>query len=128
MGYRKSKFRSTRASTLPAPSTQSTHSIQHAAPAVVGQPTTTRKRNYPSPTPPRRSTLKKMKGVMHTIKRSMSSFHDLKKKNRPPIPSSSAFGVSISRSFGTGSGRHSFRIQEGGYLNLSDGEDVVGDR
>ena len=65
---------------------------------------------------------------MHSIKRSISTLNDSKMKTRPPIPSSSTFAGSNSQSrFGTGPGRHSFGRQDEGYLNLSDGEDVIGD-
>ena len=121
MGYRKSKFQSTRASTFPVPHASQT--VKHVV--KLDQPT--HRTDYPPPITTRRSTLKKMKGVMHSIKRSISTINDQKKKSRPPIPSSSTFSVMTSRSrFGTGPGRQTFGRQDGGYLNLSDEEVVVG--
>jgi hypothetical protein len=130
MGYRKSKFKfkSTRSSTFPPPQTPTFQTIRHVVVQVDRlQPPGTAQRDYPSTTgTSRRSTLKRMKGVMHSIKRSISSLSDPKKKIRLPIPSSSAFATTTTRSsqsrFGTGPGRQSLRRQDGGYLNLSDGE------
>ena len=117
MGYQKSKFKTTRASTFPVPHVSQT--VKHVV--KLDQPTL--RTDYPPPITTRRSTLKKMKGVMHSIKRSIS----IKKISRPPIPSSSAFSVMTSRSrFGTGPGRQTFGRQDGGYLNLSDEEVAVG--
>jgi hypothetical protein len=143
IGYRKSKLKlkSARASTfppLPPPKSHTPRPSIKLPTLVIDQSittttttktattvTTATQRNFPSTS--RRSTLKKMKGVMHTIKRSISSLHESKKKtSRLPIPFPNAFDTSNPRSrFGTGPGRQTFGRQDGGYLNLSGGEDRI---
>jgi len=114
MGYRKSKIKATRSSTFPPPHVPQTVSMDQAP---------TEQSDHPPATTTRRLTLKKMKGVMQSLKRSMSTRNDSKKTTRLPIPSSSAFTAKSTRSrFGTGPGRQTFGRQDAGYLNLSDGE------
>ena len=117
MGYRKSKFKTIRSSTFPPPHISQT--VKH----VSLDQTPTERSDHPPATTTRRLTMKKMKGVMQSLKRSLSTLNDSKKTTRLPIPSSSAFAAKGTRSrFGTGPGRQTFGRQDAGYLNLSDGD------
>ena len=87
LGYRKPRFTSLRSSTLPAPTT-SKSPLEIAENEQLGDHI-----NAPS----RRSTIKRMQGVMHSIRRSMTSFNGSKTKSRSSMPTSSGFGAGISR-------------------------------
>ena len=76
MGYRKSRFKSLRSSTLPAPTTSKSQFE-----------TAEKNKGDQFNAPSRSSTIKRMQGVVHSIRRSMTSFTAPKAMDRPLISS-----------------------------------------
>lgn len=112
MGYRKSRFKTFRRSTEPARTPISLANLNSKTPG-----------REPLVVPARSSTIRKMKGVLHSIRRTMTKTSS-KGSKRPPLPTSSSFAA-INRSSRFVAGRWTSRgddIRFEGYQNLADSD------